>query len=510
MTLESKSNADNLQDWFSNLIDHFREEYEKISDEEKSYGVDTSVNYRFPCQIEVFWLENPEIQLIFKFNSGNRPDKEIIIHGPLDSHNFIDRVEPILKEPRWSEVSSGRRPYLDEPGTTLAFTLARHLHRLVEMAKAMHFERRVHRGSGMGLLEGTNIWTSYHYGNIAEQDYVTIVNEILRETRSRAKNMKERSEGKAKEKVHVLDKPRDNPKAYGVHFFPPIFVGRQPELTPSDVLYGRISNMPYISPFENGISMSFGKHAAIVNADGFIFIPISNKEIALRALNVIMAVGMLRGLDFLAVREHELSTIEYNKETMTPGSMTYDPEVTLRTRQFLDRMGQGTSGYRRREIDEMTLRQIVAKAGRIFDEGKYVEDLRLLSESFTHFNDAEYAPSFVMSWSIIERHISKLWKKKVDEKDLDEDRTNKLLDTNRWSADYLLEVLNLNEEISEDDYDRYMEMKSKRNRFIHRGKQIVREDAERCFNIAKEIVVRKVGSLNRNKISDFAALITRA
>jgi hypothetical protein len=130
----------------------------------------------------------------------------------------------------------------------------------------------------------------------------------------------------------------------------------------------------------------------------------------------------------------------------------------------------------------------------LFERGKIVEELRLLSEAFTHINDAEYSQSFVMSWSIIERYISELWKKRLDGKDMDGERIGKLLNSAQWSVDYQLEVLNLSGEIADGEYDIFIEMKSKRNKFIHKGKQIAKEDAERCFNLAKNIVIRKITS----------------
>jgi hypothetical protein len=56
----------------------------------------------------------------------------------------------------------------------------------------------------------------------------------------------------------------------------------------------------------------------------------------------------------------------------------------------------------------------------------------------------------------------------------------------------VLETLNLSGEINENQYGVFTEMKRKRNDFIHEGQQIAKEDAERCFNIAKEIVMKKL------------------
>jgi len=204
-----------------------------------------------------------------------------------------------------------------------------------------------------------------------------------------------------------------------------------------------------------------------------------------------MSAGMLQGLDFLAVREHELSEVAYHKETMQPGGMTYNSDATLRTRLFNERFAPNPQNPRK-SVSERQISEIINIAGKIFKEGKHVEDMRLLSEAFTHLHDAEYAQSFIMSWTILERYLSELWKKKIQEKNVDGNRTSKLMDTNRWSADHLVEVLNLDGIIKEEDYDKFMDMKRKRNRFIHQGKQLFREDATQCFNMAKAIVVNRI------------------
>jgi len=107
------------------------------------------------------------------------------------------------------------------------------------------------------------------------------------------------------------------------------------------------------------------------------------------------------------------------------------------------------------------------EAEKLYPNLKAVEELRLFTESFTHFNESEYAQSFVLSWSIIERHLYELRTKKLAEMDLDEDRQSKLLNTVQWSTDYLIEVLSLSADISDLEYEAYGELKKKRNRFIH-------------------------------------------
>lgn len=58
-------------------------------------------DYRPPCQMELFWLREPEYQILVSTRFEDRPDMDIRVHGPFESHDFIDEVERILREPRW-------------------------------------------------------------------------------------------------------------------------------------------------------------------------------------------------------------------------------------------------------------------------------------------------------------------------------------------------------------------------------------------------------------------------
>src|SRR2546425_8958583 len=69
----------------------------------------------------------------------------------------------------------------------------------------------------------------------------------------------------------------------------------------------------------------------------------------------------------------------------------------------------GRSPYFGTEIDPKRLQEAIMEAEKLYPNLKAVEELRLFIESFTHFNDSEYAQSFVLSWSIIERHLYELW-----------------------------------------------------------------------------------------------------
>lgn len=121
-----------LKEWHENFLKLFREESSKLSKEEKDH-ISYMYDFHSPCQIEVFWLKQPEWQLIVETHFEDRPDDEIIINGPYDSSIFQDEVKNILNHTRWQVPVDGN----SSPDSTKYYgdSLAEELHGFVEMAK---------------------------------------------------------------------------------------------------------------------------------------------------------------------------------------------------------------------------------------------------------------------------------------------------------------------------------------------------------------------------------------
>ena len=100
-----------LSQWFDTLMTRFRLEATKLSEDERK-KISNTDNYLEPCQIEVFWLEQPEFQIIISSRFADRPDKEIIINGPFKGYEFIERVEEVLKQPRWTKPLPKSAPFV--------------------------------------------------------------------------------------------------------------------------------------------------------------------------------------------------------------------------------------------------------------------------------------------------------------------------------------------------------------------------------------------------------------
>ena len=103
-----------------------------------------------------------------------------------------------------------------------------------------------------------------------------------------------------------------------------------------------------------------------------------------------------------------------------------------------------------------------------------------------------------MEWMIIEKFINILWLNLIKEKGITGKRKKKLLG---YDADQIIEALNLSGKIN-SEYELIMNMKNKRNKFIHRGVRIIKEDAEEGFKISSEVASNylvNLGLLKKSK-----------
>lgn len=102
--------------------------------------------------------------------------------------------------------------------------------------------------------------------------------------------------------------------------------------------------------------------------------------------------------------------------------------------------------------------------------------------------NSEYAQAFTMSWITIEKYIFSLWQQYLNQRKISGNRKKKLLDSGRWSVDYILETLSLDGFLKGDEYKLLNILRRMRNKFVHEGKPISRDAAQQCVNFGFDVV----------------------
>lgn len=458
-----------LKIWYKNFIKLFRSEFSKSSNEEKKH-ISYMYNYRSPCQIEVFWLKQPEWQLIVETHFKNRPDGEIIINGPYDTSVFQDEVKSIFKQPRWNipidENSSEFTYYRDR--------IAETLHRFVEMAKNALFSD-CKEGNGMTIsFIGKNEIITHFYGNRCNYDYRVWVQDIINKTKQQLEDSK----------THPVPKESfpeiEHPKGFATYFFPPIIIDENLKRTVDEILQG-VTTI-HISPFDKKIfDIMIDGILVLVEKDGFVSICSDNKTKSLDILNTLMMISSLNDLDSHIVRKHELSEIEYNPETNDIVSRVCDCGP-LRN-QLFGGIPYKTSEYETRYVNTENIKKIFEKTSTIFKDNDLSKDLRSLLEIKTHMKDSEFSQALIMGWKIIEKYISQKWRKK-----------HGILNEKAKHPTTYVMITDLKVELQEYFSD-FTELRKIRNNSMHNGRDVTEQEAQKCVNISNKLVLKNSNNL---------------
>ena len=488
--MEHINNQESLKQWFYNFISYFREEHEKLTpDEEK--GMDNTNNFLDPCQIEIFWMVNPDYQLIVQSNFNDRPDKEIIVNGPYKSHEFQSKVSPILEDKRWMRVIKQNLPGRYEQFNILGERMALEIYKFFETSKDHSFaSEKIEPKRLDEEITFEDICTCIHVGNIGDLDHKIEINKIIEEIKH-----PEIKQKKIFRMARLESGTDDIHLGFGAHMFPPIVIGTKYKRSIEELVKNKSFNLTLYGK----LKMKINNNQIIVKEDGFIFVGSESKEDVLKILNLIMAYGAFYGFPLYAVREHELVMASYSKDSFKDEKqnlIVFEMHRNADTRRayLIDDYTnpKHNAPIARIEVKPDTIQEILSNTEKLFVHEKLSEDMRLFNEGMTHFMNSEFAPAFIMSWTVIERHYSNLWRILISQKDIKDNRLYKLTKSNQWTIDHILEVFNLQGKIDKITYDNVMDLKKKRNKFYHNGEQVTKEDADTCIKYAMRLLGDKI------------------
>ena len=484
MTTNSEELKNKIRTWFIQIIDSFREEYEKLSESEKRFLTNAD-DYRPPCQIEVFWLSEPiEYQLIVTSHDPDRPDKEIIINGPFRGYEFVDEIEKIMNEPRWERAIPQDSPYLGaETGKIkrpdVFVGLLKNFVNVVRNSVFLKLEK----GQMGGMILDSKSWCWYVKGRVDELDQSEFIEKIIRDIKQRS-----RSIGHKSEVTQVQIHPKRGIKGYGAHFYPPIWIGEIRKRSFKQKVFE--SGYPWPSKV---LDFNFNRKKLVVNSDGFVGVEAEDRIEALRILNTIFGIAFMSGINCLSARESEVSEINIDPESLKITSATW--EVSSLRSLPMEWYGLRAIFYHPKQVSKELIEEILKKAEVISKDEELAELLIFLIEGFTHYSNSEYSQSFIVNWLIVEKYLSELWLRTLNEREIKGKRKDKLTNPAQWSLDYVIETLNLAGELDNDTYKELMDLKTKRNKFVHGGEAVDKSACEKLMSFSFKIVEDKLSKV---------------
>ena len=187
-----------------------------------------------------------------------------------------------------------------------------------------------------------------------------------------------------------------------------------------------------------------------------------------------MATFEIKELEAKAVREHELSEIDYDPETLNIIGFSYDLDI-IRNKSFHDYPKEAIPEYTFRKMKVESIKNIIEAASKTFEDSDMTKITVDFGDMLAHSKDSEFSQAFIIGWTIIEKHISQKYNDKVKSKRL-------------FSVDKMLK--NLKPTMSEQDYNTFMSFKSIRNKYLHGDGQITKQQAQNMSDVVKNHILK--------------------
>lgn len=497
-----------LRTWLATFLENFRTTYENLDESEKPLYLDE--DFRPPCQIEIFWLTQPEYQVVCVTKHDDRPDKEIIINGPYHRFEFADQLETILLEPRWrklipkdlyfapSEIKRSRISYSESFASALKIIL--------DLIKDSVFEQPPEpvllRDDSVKEWFRTVIDWSFHItlqdfawlvrGNISKHDPSDLVSVLLYFARL-SQFVEENkiyggcSLGGAIKAGHndpfFAHMGPDILKMYGCSFYPPLWIGKKPAKS----VKAQIRGQDYLLR-PDSFELSFNNGRLVAYSNGFIATAAESRTAAKNILNIIMGVASKKGINCIGIDESEIEEVGVDPKSLKLIAKSGAQITSVRTP--LIEMVKRSDIDNIPEVELIRIQKVIECAEKVaLKQDNTSDQLLLWVESSTHNSNSEFFQAFVTSWILIETHLYSLLTELSDEGTISRGREKKL---SYWQVDKVLEVLYICGKVNESQYIKLTKLRNTRNAVIHRGATVNRQAAKECLAFSSAIIKEKL------------------
>lgn len=482
------NNESELVLWMKNFILKFRENFDKLPSKEKNTLQDL-FNLNKPCQVESFSIENNGLKYQFHFFTKFENEEDLKIKNKvLNSQNYLEGLEEYLNEEKWNRLLSDSElpnikgeTYSDRMEILIAFGLSTiPVNPIndseIDIPKSTFSYQTIINPEKPDVFLGMN--SGYIQSNDPEEEALNLISLI----KGRALKQGTKTETQKSESPII--------KGFGTFFYPPIWIGEFPKTKLRD----RVNQKPFMQFSKKVQDIKYKNKILIVNNDGFIAIEEKNKNEATNLLNEIMATAVLLRIPVSMVNESEVGSVSINRDNKEI-EHSYLKSNSMRTNLFRSQYHAFSDiKMDRTHLSKKDIYDVLIYAEHINQDKTFKNFLIFYLESFTHFQNYSYAQSFILSWLIIERYLSLIWKNEVVDKSKGKKRKNNLKNPGMWSIYYIIETLHLLGIIKTDEqYKTLMKLKRKRDKIVHEGKECSKEEAKECLSNAELCLLKKLG-----------------
>lgn len=482
----SESNLGEVEATLVQLIEEFRSRSNELSEEELEM-LSNSGDFREPCQLELFWMNDPfDCQLLVKTRDENRDDKEIIINGPFTGPEFVQKVEKILDEPRWQQLveDSIWRPTSSTDIIKRKDQITPVIRRFVTLAQSTIFHSYPSKlGTGMALSK-TN-WSYQINGNITTHDINTFIDQRINEVQTRVSKVNNTNESQPqvpKTESSENDSDESGIQGYSVHIYEPVWIGEQPKKSFQEVVFNRTSHNRDLEH-----NTSFDGRALRAYRDGRLFVEEENPGKAVEIFNTLFGTAMFYGFRWQAVQKKGVQDTKVDEEG---GSISRSSTLSM-PRAILDMPDGESLSFMppRKEISIDEFKAIVEKSEKIFQEPQLRDKIIFALQAFTHHLNGEHSQAFLLNWILIEQHLSQVLNRHLkEENNVNNDRRSKITDSAHWYASHKIEVLEIVGAIDGVTYEEIDRFRKRRNEIVHNMETASEQESKDMLKLALDFI----------------------
>lgn len=478
------ANSQEVEDWWISFIENRRVE--------SSAPFHTVQDYSSPCQVEVFWIEEPlEGQLIFVTRDREREDKEVIVNGPYSGENFIEKIAEVSKEDRWQKEVPPQ-DFKSPPGQTprREDVLASLISSLVDRLEQSIFTD--FSTPGLRFLNKGRLWpqSSYHIltGNVVDDtpsDGVELGgNEVEQDEDETETEENDESESKDENEGDSKEQVAEEQPAGGGFIYPAVWVKEAPDRTFEEKVWDS-GDFQFDVVFEAELcGLDFQ-----VRKDGLLYLVSNDGDEIQQILNTFFGIGILhRSRRWRALLGREIISAKYKEGEIS--SASYESSTPSGRNQLASPADQPPD-HERGIVTIDAIERFIEITDVVYPIHNVRNRIILHLQAHTHLLDDELDASFVLNWTVVEQLIDDLLKRNIrEEYGLD------------WE-DKALEYAATADIIEHSEYEMLDKFRDKRNNIIHHMESASVEEAEKLDILLSKLLVRDINHyLQQNDVQE--------
>ena len=168
-------------------------------------------------------------------------------------------------------------------------------------------------------------------------------------------------------------------------------------------------------------------------------------------------------------------------------------ELSTRRAQLHQSFSDLPNYIKRGVVSSDQLRDLIQLAEKVYEEDGLKEKIILHLQAQTHLLDQEYTASFLLNWNIIEQQILDILNPHLrDNYNVNSDRRRNMERGSHWSISHMLEVAEITDAITDDQYTQLDEFRSKRNNIVHKMETASEEQAGQLNDLVSDFLLREI------------------